>query len=273
VLALTHYVDDSGCDEYSNVAVIGGPVFLQKSFHSFHYEWGRLADVHGVQLPIHMRDFARPHGRLAGIGDEQRRFLFRDLVTLINTEKAWSLTVTIANDEFRNSFAPEIFRHHVSPDAMAFYWCLLLNHIVVKQHKTRLEKMSYYVANSSRNTQLLDAYHFWKSYEDRMGEHHTGACGFDDAKQVNALQAADLVAWSNHRKDAGLPFNHGFEPLVLLTRSVGSDVKPIIHFHYPVKATTIAKLAAILGNPVRAKARRQSLLGLLPTKWQIPDSD
>lgn len=272
MIALTHYIDDSGCHEESATSIAGGPVFLTKDSHSFHYEWWRLAETHKVPLPIHMRDFARSHGRLAHVEEERRRALFRDLVTLINKEKAWTLTVHIANDEFRRSFDPKTFRNHITPDSMAFFWCMLLNHLIVK-HYRKLGAMSYVVATSSRNAQLRDSYAFWKSYEGRVDNHFTGTLTFDTPTNEHALQAADLVAWANRRKRARLPFNYGFEPLELLTRTVKANGKPIIHFDYPAKSTTIAKLASIIGTPARGKGSRQSLLGLIPPAWITFDQD
>lgn len=62
--ATTHFIDDSG-EDAASFTLMGGPVFSQRGVFSFHYEWERIAITHNVQLPIHMREFARPHGRLA----------------------------------------------------------------------------------------------------------------------------------------------------------------------------------------------------------------
>jgi hypothetical protein len=251
---------------------MGGPVFAQKHFFEFHYEWDRIAATHGIGLPIHMNEFARPNGRLAGVSNSKRKELFYDLVYLINKHKVYSLTVAVDNPEFQNFFPPKTFRSHLSSTSLAFLWCMILNHIVVKDH-ARLGKMAYTLARSPQNTQMTDCYDFFTSYESGQGKEFTGALAIDSPQAANALQAADLVAWSNLRKHLGKPFDAGLEPLELLTRCVESDVKPVIHFHYRVTAKGTRKLAEIIGTPVRMKGKRRSLLGILPKGWPQQSSD
>ena len=91
-----------------------GPVFAQKNFVTFHHEWSRIAtEVHRVELPVHMRDFARPAGRLAHLSDEKRRWLLNYLVELINRFKAYSLTVGVDNLDFSGCFPQGKFRGYM----------------------------------------------------------------------------------------------------------------------------------------------------------------
>jgi hypothetical protein len=266
IVACAHYIDDAGSDERSKIAIVGGPVFAQKHFFEFHYEWDRIAATHEVEMPIHMNEFSRPHGRLAKVSDTKRKELFYDLVYLINKHKAYSLTVAVDNPEFQNLFPPQTFRSHLSSTSFAFLWCMVLNHSLVKGHP-QLGKIAYMLARSPQNMQMTDCYNFWTSYESVQEKEFAGALAFDSPQTANALQAADLVAWANLRKHLGRAFDKGFEPLELLTRYVESDVKPAIHFHYPVTAKGTKALAEIIGEPVRAKGRRRSLLGLFP-EWE-----
>ena len=266
-VACAHYIDDSGSDERSKLAVVGGPVFAQKQFFEFHYEWDRIAATHEIAMPIHMKEFARPYGRLARVSDSKRKELFYDLVYLINKHKAYGLTVAVDNPEFQNLFSPQTFRSHLSSTSFAFLWCMILNHSLVKGH-SRLDKMAYVIARSPQNAQMTDCYNFWTSYESIEGKEFAGSLTFDTPKAANALQAADLVAWANLRKHVGRAFDDGFEPLELLTRDVASDVKPSIHFHYPVTDRSTQKLAEIVGEPIRAKGQRRSLLGIVSDDWK-----
>ena len=125
-LACAHCIDDSGSDERSKLAVVGGPVFAQEHFFEFHYEWDRIAAMHEIAMPIHMKEFARPYGRLAGVSDSKRKELFYDLVYLINKRKAYGLTVAVDNPEFQNLFPPQAFRSHLSSTSFAFLWCMIL---------------------------------------------------------------------------------------------------------------------------------------------------
>lgn len=237
-------------------------MFSQKGFFAFHYEWDRIAAIHKVELPIHMKEFARPDGRLAYLSDDERRSLFADLVYLINRNKLYSMTVVVGNAEFQQYFPKYCFRGYMGSAALAFLWCMLLNHLNVKSEE-RMAPMAYVVARSDVNSELADCYNFWRSYEVRITAEYTGAFGIEEPRRVNALQAADMVAWANLKRHRGENFDRGFEPLELLTRYVESDVKPNVHFHFPVSGESTKKLAAILGQPNRQKGRRISLLGLI----------
>jgi len=264
-LALCHYVDDSG-SENTRFTLMGGPVFSQKGSFSFSYQWERICDLRGVQLPVHMRDFARPDGRLAHLSDDERRALFYELVYLINSNKAYGLTVAVDNLELQEFFPASAFRGYMGAAPLAFLWCMILNHIMVRDHD-RLDRMAYLVARSPNyNPLVTECYDFWKSGELRIGQEHTGALAFDDLPKVNALQAADMVAWANHRKRSGGSFDQGFEALELLTRYVQSDVKPSPHLHFEVTSESTRKLAEILGAPARQKGKKISLLGLIPAE-------
>jgi hypothetical protein len=209
-----------------------------------------------------MKEFGRPHGRLAYLSDSERRALFSDLVRLINDNKIYSLTAVVNNQDFSRYFPPETFGSHLDAPSMAIFWCILLNHLNVKSHE-RMAPMAYLVARSDDGPQLTDAYNFWKSYQQYLEEDHTGSLTFDDPTKINALQAADLVAWSNNRKHRNDPFKGGLEPLELLTRYVESERKPSVHFHFAVTEESIRKLAPIVGTPVRKKGRRTSLWGTI----------
>jgi hypothetical protein len=172
VRAFTHYVDDSGSDN-TKFSLVGGPVFAQEGFFSFHYEWDRIASLHRVQLPIHMKEFARPYGRLAYVTDEQRRTLFFDLVRLINQRKLYSLTTVVDNAEFQACFPGQKFRGYMGATPLAFLWCMILNNIIVSKHSrarkavARMDRMAYLVARSDHNSEITDCWSFWKSGEER----------------------------------------------------------------------------------------------------------
>jgi hypothetical protein len=210
-----------------------------------------------------MRDFGRPDRRLAYLSDSERRSLFSDLVYQINRHKAYSLTTMVQNLDFEECFPHETFQRHMGAHPLAFLWCMLLNHVNIKRHD-RLGSLAYVVARSDVGAQITDCHKFWSSYEEYIDERHSGSLAFDEPKRVNALQAADMVAWANNRKHAEQAlFDRGFEPLELLTRYVESDVKPSVHFHFPVDKESTLKLAGVVGSPVRQKGKRVSLLGAI----------
>jgi hypothetical protein len=259
-LMLAHYVDDSGSHQGSPRVVMGGPVFAQKSFFSFHYEWDRVLALHSVKAPVHMKEFGRPNGRLGYLTNDQRRALFHDLIYLIKQNSAWLLTVEVNNLEFQQFFPEPKYKKLFGAPPLAFIWCMVHNCVLVENFSDHLKKMAYVVARSDENTQIMESFSFWKSYEDETDKHIVSSITFSSPQEVSALQAADMVAWANRKKSLGEIFDRGFEPLELLTRTVEGEIKSSAHFHRVVDAESTKKLAKILGDPVREKGKRISLL-------------
>ncbi len=159
--ALTHYVDDSGGDQKAPLAVMGGPVFPRDAFLSLEREWTHALAFHRVCPPIHMKEFARPHGRLACLTEKQRRELFRDLVGTVNKRKLYGLTVAVDNDDFQNLFPHKKFKKHFTSAALAFLWCMILNRGIVKDHVDKIDKIAYFLSESPVDTQMTDCYNLF----------------------------------------------------------------------------------------------------------------
>jgi len=263
-VALAHYIDDSGTHEDSKLVVMGGPVFLQKHFFEFHYEWDRILQRHGIKVPLHMLEFNQ-YGSLGHLGTEERRALFQDAVNLINERKLYSLTVEVDNLDFQRFFPAKKYRGLIGPAPLAFFMSMVLDSIISRDHNES-GKMAYVVAKSHNNAEIVDAHTFILSYLERRPELQVGSLTFDVPQSVNALQAADMVAWANRNKAIGRTFVSGFEPLERLTRTVASEVRPsIAHMHHTFNAKSVESLAKILGDPVRQKGRRKALLEPLPS--------
>jgi Protein of unknown function (DUF3800) len=264
-LVLAHYIDDSGSHDQSQIVVMGGPVFLQRDFFSFHYEWDRILSMHGVTGPIHMKDFGK-NGRLGYLTYDQRRTLFSDLVYLINSRKAYSLTVELDSAKIQSIFPAKKFRKLMSGPALAFYQCMILDSIIARKHP-QMSKVAFVVATSDCNCEIVDGHNFIQSYEARTEFQMVGSLTFDTPQNVNALQAADMVAWANRRKGLGDTFHKGFEPLELLTRLVECENRPsMMHFHCPAGEKSAESLAKIVGDPVRIPGKRNPLLKPLPPR-------
>jgi len=261
-IALAHYVDDSGSHDDSKLVVMGGPVFLQKSSFTFHYDWDRILQNHGITRPIHMLEFNQ-YGYLGHLSHDQRRALFHDLIHLINTNKVYSLTAEVDNLEFQNFFPRSKYKGLIGAPPLALMWCMFHNSILSRNHNAS-GATAYIVGDSNSNIQIVDTHAFIRSYERRTKQAITGSLTFDSPKNVHALQAADMIAWANRKKKLGEPFEGGFEPLELLTRTVESETRPpMVHLHVRVSSARVEGLAKILGDPIRTKGRRVALLKAL----------
>lgn len=257
--ALAHYVDDSGSHEGSPLVVLGGPVFFKRDFFSFHYEWDRILSLHRIKHPIHMINFGQ-HGVLGYLRHDERRALFHDLVHLINHRKAFSLTVEIDSLHFKECFPVDRFKGLFGPPPFAFYWCMINDSLIARQHH-EATKVSFIVAHSTSDIQMVECHAFMESFQNYKDWQSIGSLTFDTPQNVNALQAADMVAWANRKRSIGGVFDKGFEPLELLTRTVESELgPPMAHFHYPAKEASAESLSKIMGQPIRMKGRRTILM-------------
>jgi len=267
VFILRHYIDDSGGDQRAPSAVMGGPVFVEERYLKFECEWAHALSFYQIEPPIHMKEFARPHGRLACLSDGERRVLFQDLVKIINQTELYSLTASVDNIDFQHVFPHQKFRKRFSAIALAFLWCMILNYEIGKDHQGAIDGISYFFSDSPINSQIIDCYSFFCEYEVLRELEITEAIGHGRPKIFSGLQAADMIAWANRKKNLNEPFKEGFEPLELLTPHEPQGFNRLgrtpIHMHYSVKNESTRELALILGEPKRQKGKREALLPLI----------
>jgi hypothetical protein len=242
---VTCYLDDSGSDENGVLAVIGGPVIPRLLFTFFHLDWDTALTRHNVSGPIHMREFARPDGRLAYLSDDDRRALFSDLVYVITQNKIHSVSASVLQQDFREFFPKSKFKGLFGPAPLAFIWCIVLNYIICENAK-KMGRMEYVVAKSDESSQMKEAHRLSEYFEKTRGTDCIGAIKFGSPQQEYALQAADMISWSNRRQKIGKPFNRGFEPLERLTRHIKGSERNFPHFHIDAKRESTQSLADII---------------------------
>ena len=75
---LTCYLDKSGTDNSSEVAVVGGLILDMSQFRRLDKEWHNILNLHNIPWPLHMKEFGL-HGKLKDMRSEARRSFFSDL--------------------------------------------------------------------------------------------------------------------------------------------------------------------------------------------------
>jgi len=209
-LAVTCYLDESGTDDLAPTAVVAGVVLNKRRFFSLDRLWGEMLARHGVEPPLHMREFGRK-GRLRHIGKNERRALFSAAADLINSHKVYTVAATLTQAQFKTLLTPDI-RKTMGAYGMCFILCVYLNHLVAQQKQYRPNIA--YVLDTGNNCkhQVIEAHGAMKEWQHSKPL-HVGALAFEDDKQVGALQAADVTAWGVRRKMIGSSFKSGFEPI------------------------------------------------------------
>lgn len=212
-VSATCYIDESGTDSNSAVAVVGGVMLNQEQFFWLDVEWRKCLSKHHVPWPLHMRDFG-PRGKLKDFRSEERRALFTDAVKVINNNKGFSVVSTLNSNQYRAAFNGI---SDMSMYAACFANLAMLNGLSAK---SGYAGNIAYVLDEGNNYkhEILEAYPLLRNADLRVG-----SLTFESDNMLCVLQVADVVSWATRRKQAA-ELKSGFEPLADLFDSNHSEV-------------------------------------------------
>jgi Protein of unknown function (DUF3800) len=207
------YFDESGTDDLSPLAVVGGLLLNKSGFRIFQDEWDGMLATHKVPY-IHMKEFGR-HGKLGNLDEDESFTLLADAVAIINSYKIRSMAAVLTTAEYDANFQDLIgTRKDMSLYCMCFILCVVVNHKVA-------EAAEYY----ERIPFLMDegnnyAPHVLKAHKTALKFQkekflNMGELTFEDDEEIKPLQAADMISWAVRRKTRGV-LDKGFQPLTEL---------------------------------------------------------
>ena len=215
-LTVTSYMDDSGTDDNSNIAFIGGTLMNRSGFLSFEGYWNRI--LHDYRLDsIHMTDFVRPYGRHIGMGQEMKLSLFSDVTKQINDHKIYSVAIGVAQADYRSLLSQHVHRRLIGPYGLAFLSAGVLNGCAAEWSEYR-GTIAYLVDRGHFEDQILGAHGLLVDIEKKLDKKdepavHTGAIAFDTDDNNVAIQAADVIAWASRRNEEPGGLSGEFDPL------------------------------------------------------------
>jgi len=225
-LAVTCYCDDGGSEEHA-IALIGGLVMNKTQFLRFDQAWQKMLHEHRINS-LHMTDFVRPNGRYVGMHYEMKLALFTSAARLIRNNRIYSIVMGVPLKEFRKLVAAEVSKGLMRPHPMAYFMMVMQNNAIAEIEGYK-ERLAYLVDRGCFKDQLLDAHDWlaeWESRSTVSQRPHVGSIAFDADEHVTALQAADAIVWSSHRRlgdgltDEFGPLNKLFEPHVDIHKRV-----------------------------------------------------
>jgi hypothetical protein len=249
------YCDDSGSHEESRVAVVGSILLSKEGFIKLDGAWSKLINEFKIE-GIHMRDFVRPHGRYVTMPHEMKYALFASVARAIILNRIYSVTASVPHADFKALLSPKIYRHVMGAYSMAFFATVLTNGTLahVRHYNGRI---GYLVDKGASNHHAqIDAAHTvvlgWEKHADEDSR-YTGVLAFDLDDNNNALQAADVIAWTYHRKKELLGFGGEFAPLLqifhpLPSFSDGLEYVGIAHIPLDYDSQTAKGLADIVNT-------------------------
>lgn len=211
--ALRLYLDESGGEDPGTPhSVLGGMLIYKPAFEPFERAWDQMLLAHDIPDGIHMKEFGRPHGRLAHISDCCRRELFTEACHLIRKYRAMSVAASLSNEEYRTS-VPEIARKMYSVYAMGFSLMAMLNHKLAEHNKYADPIPIIMDSGNPKRGQVTQIHGWMQKRFQKLHYMHLGSLTFDDDKVWGILQAADVIAWGTRRKSSNVPFGTGFAPI------------------------------------------------------------
>ncbi len=266
-MPLTCYCDDSGSDDLSKVAVVGGLVLTKDRFVALWADWEVLLKEFRLDK-IHMKDFVRPHGRYSSMSPEMKKALFTSIATAINQHKFYSVSAAIPHTEYRTLLTPAICREFMGAYALGFMVITVLNRMAIALTDYDC-RVAYLVDKGSghHHEQLNGAHTVILHIEKREGEAFTGPMTSDLDDNNLALQAADVVAWTYHRKLESKDFGSDFEPLLSIVENQLklTETKTKLHLALDVPLEGVELFSSLVNRWLTNE-------GPLPTWEQLTDS-
>jgi hypothetical protein len=255
-LALTCYCDDSGTHAESPVAVVGGVVMSKPRFIEMDALWKKMLHVFRIDK-IHMQDFVRPNGRYCTMRKEMKVALFTEVAKLLNRHKTYSISVGTPKSEFYSQLSQDVAKELMGPYALAFLTVTLANREAARLRHYN-NRIAYLIDFDSQREQLRAAHDKVVEIERSRDEHFTGAMASDTDDNVIALQAADVIAWTYHRKNVSRSFGEDFKPLLKTIAEyqlspAGKRTQP--HLSLSVRAYALEALAVPINNWIRGNGK------------------
>ena len=156
---VTCYLDESGTDDLSPTAVVGGLILNHYSFFWFDVEWSDMLKRHKVEPPLHMKKLPRTIDRKA---------LFADAVTLINTYKGASLAATLSTETFDKHFGT-LFKGRtvIGVYGMCFMLAVVLNNKFAEEAKYKGNIPFVMDTGNVYKRHVVDVHRFTVSSDER----------------------------------------------------------------------------------------------------------
>jgi|SRR5665213_229672 len=235
-LIFTCYMDDSGTDNQTAIALIGGSVFDRVGFLRLDTRWKKMLVEHRIES-LHMQDFVRPYGKHVGMFKEMKIALFRQAVKIVTQLRQYSISVAVDSSEHKDCF-PEDVRKVLGSYAIAFNMAAQLNGRICDDNRCP-DQIAYMLdAGNSQSQQIMIGHTLLVLREKAAGgPYRTGTLTFQPDDQNAALQAADMVAWTARRNFSGEDLRDEFEPLLRLFQKRfdknGLKIRPHVHHLVP----------------------------------------
>lgn len=203
----TCYLDESGTDNNSDVAVVGGLILDMGQFYWLGQELQCVLSRHKITPPLHMCEFGKDQ-TLGHLNSESRRALFEDVVRVINGNKTMSIASTLGSADYHRTFDGLT---KLSMYGASFVQVAMMKDAAMKKGGYK-GSIKYLLDTGNPNrSDVEEAENVLSSYKGD-DSFNLGSVGFESDDENPALQAADVVSCSVRRRLSSA-LKSGFEPL------------------------------------------------------------
>lgn len=210
-MAFTCYLDESGTDDKNPQAVVAGLVMHRDQFLILDAVWDDILSRHGIEPPLHMKEFGPPHGRHSHLSFDERFALFSDVASLINCQKVHSVAATLRYEQYIK--LDEEIKKHISVYGVCFMLCAhtCFANAMYNQYYGNL---AFVLEAGNKYAEHVRRAHYgmMEMTKQKTIWVHSGSLTFEP-KKLSILQAADVIAWGVRRCDSGKWPNKSYEPI------------------------------------------------------------
>ena len=209
VLALHAYFDDSGTHAGSEAVTVAGYISTVEQWDMFTREWAAVLAEWGLGC-FHMTDFANKVGKYREWSDQERRFRFGRLVSIINRHAIASVGIGIPKQAFDQIFPKNAKRFVGGAYGLAATACFFEAARILEPGYPSARIAYFFEAGTRGSGEILKVFNW--NYNDREQRPKLKLISIKfEGKEFPPLQAADILAYELYRR---IPFDLGIQGAV-----------------------------------------------------------
>ena len=208
----TIYIDDSGSAPEHKLAIASGIVFPAKQLERLESEWNRYRDKEGFTDFHSSECLARNlKTEFAGWDDKKVQRVFARVRQITFKYSVQAFCIAIHKPDYKEVVPGDMLKRVGSFYTWALSSVLGLAHDWAVARSVPME----YVFDTATKEVKREIEEAMTYSEATYGDHFAGHYSFRNRKEVPALQAADLFAWTCFQRGRHVRFNH---PIHLLAQ-------------------------------------------------------
>jgi len=198
------FLDESETDANTPHAVLGGITMNRKELPEFDSRWNQMLAAHRLPDGLHMIDLG-PNGKYPHLVGDACAAMLTEAVDIINDCRIATFVAPLNNRTHKTVFSSEIRDINFSVYFFAFLMAVVLNQRNAEGHGCS-EPIDYILDEGNRFKEHIVAIKEVVASDPQFDQYKIGIIDFGTDSKIPALQAADVIAWSARRRNAGLQF-------------------------------------------------------------------